>query len=53
MINYYEKKIKTVMVDNSTNINKANNHLLPQIRPLHMTLEIQGLAWNWYKNVAE
>ena len=33
-------------VDNSTNINKTNNHLSPQIieqkeRPLHMTLIIQ------------
>ena len=27
----YEKKIETVMVNNSTNINKTNNHLLPQV----------------------
>jgi hypothetical protein len=25
----YEKKVYTVMVNNSTNINKTNNHLLP------------------------
>jgi hypothetical protein len=27
----YEKKIETVMVNNSMNINKTNNHLLPQV----------------------
>jgi hypothetical protein len=27
----YEKKVETVMVNNSTNINKTNNHLSPQI----------------------
>jgi hypothetical protein len=33
MINFkhYEKKILTVMVNNSTNINKTNNHLLSQL----------------------
>jgi len=25
------KEIETVMIDNSTNINKTNNHLSPQI----------------------
>ena len=28
---YYEKKDLTVMVKNSTDINKTNNHLSPQI----------------------
>jgi hypothetical protein len=37
------------MVNNSTNINKTNNHISPHItktqkRPRHMTLEIQGQA---------
>ena len=48
----YEKKIKTVMVNNSTNINKTNNHLSPQHikhtkrpRYMYITLEIQVLAW--------
>ena len=46
------------MVNNSTNINKMYNHLLPQIiehkkRPRHMTLDIQVLAWNRHKTVAE
>ena len=26
-VEYYEKKVLTVMVSNSTNINKTNNHL--------------------------
>ena len=28
--NIYEKKVETVMVNNSNNINKTNNHLSPQ-----------------------
>ena len=38
------------MVSNSTNTNKINNHLSPQItehkkKPPHTTLEIQVLFW--------
>jgi hypothetical protein len=48
------------MVNNSTNFNKKNNHLSPQISEHkkkdynneHMTLEIQVLAWDMHKNVA-
>ena len=50
---HYEKKIKTVMVNNSTNINKTNNHLSPQVikhkkktQIMYITLEIQVLAWD-------
>ena len=36
-----EKKVQTVMVNNSTNINKINNHLSPEIiqhkKTIHMT----------------
>ena len=39
---------ETVMVNNSTNINKTNNHLSHQI----MTLEIQVLALDRHINVA-
>ena len=39
------------------NFNNKNNHLSPQIierkkEQLHMTMEIQGLAWDRNKNVA-
>jgi len=27
----YEKKVETMMINNSTNINKTNNHISPQI----------------------
>jgi hypothetical protein len=44
----YEKKVQTVMVNNSFNINKTNNLLSPshwtQKRPQNLTLEIQVLA---------
>ena len=38
------------------NFNNKNNHLSPQIierkkEQLHMTMEIQGLAWDRNKNV--
>jgi phage-related protein len=47
----YQKKVKTMMVNNSTSINKANNYISPQLielekRPQHMTLEFQDLAWD-------
>ena len=46
---YYEKKIKTVMINNFTNINKRHNHRLPQAiehnkRLRFMALEIYVLA---------
>jgi len=45
------------MVNNSTNIDKTNNHLSPPLteqknKPRHMTLEIQVPAWNRHNNVA-
>ena len=45
------------MVNNSTNINKKNNHLSPQIiehkkGPRHMALDIQVLGWDGHINVA-
>jgi hypothetical protein len=48
--------VYTVMVNNSTNINKMNYHLSPSLtehnrRPQHMTLEIHALAWDRHKNV--
>ena len=48
-----DKKVKTVMVSNSTNINKMNSHLSHQIieHKKHMALEIQVLAWYRHKNV--
>ena len=45
-----------MMVNNSTNINKTNNHLSPEfqitehIEDHNMTLEIQVLAWDRHKN---
>ena len=42
-----------MMVNNSININKMNNHpSLQTIDPQHMALEIQVLAWDRCKNVA-
>ena len=46
----------SMMVNNSTNINKTNNHLSfqnnwTQKRPTHMTLEIQVLTWERHTNV--
>ena len=45
------------MVNNSTNINKTNNHLslsplTQKNHPRHMTLEIRVMACDIYKNVA-
>jgi len=44
------------MVNNSTSINKTNNHLSSywehKKRPWHMTLEIQFQVWDRHKNVA-
>jgi hypothetical protein len=42
-----------MMVSKSTNINKANNHLSPQIieHKKDKTLEIQLLAWDRQNNV--
>ena len=52
------------MVKNSTNINKINNHLSPQLinikkdhdinirRPGQMLLKIQSLTWDGHKEVA-
>jgi hypothetical protein len=42
---------ESLMVNNSTNINKTNNHLSPQIIE-HMVFEILILAWHKHKNVA-
>jgi len=39
------------MVNNSSNINKTNNHLPPQIID-YMALEIQVLSWDRHKHVA-
>ena len=44
------------MVNNSTNINKMNNHLSPSLtehkkNPWNTTLEIQVFAWDRHKNV--
>jgi hypothetical protein len=47
-----------MVVNNSTKINKTNNHLSPSLTeqtkkgPQHMTVEIQVLAWDRHKNVA-
>jgi hypothetical protein len=46
------------MVNNTTNINKTNNHLLPwtiyakKKRPWHIQIEIQIMAWDRHENVA-
>ena len=38
------------MVNNTTNINKSNNHISPQAteheKPRHMTFVVNVLAWN-------
>ena len=52
----YEKNVSTVIINKFTNINKANNHLSPQLieyrkRSWHMTLEIHVIAWNMRRNV--
>ena len=52
----YEKKVQTLMVNDFNNINKMKNHFSSQIleqkiKPRHMKLEIQVLAWD--KNVGE
>jgi hypothetical protein len=44
------------MENNSTNINKTNNHPSPQLtenkkRPRYKTLEIQVLAWDRHINM--
>ena len=55
---YYEKKDLTVMVNNSTDINKTNNHLSPQItehKDHGMNLydvENPGPVWNRHEYVA-
>jgi len=38
-------------VNNSTNINKMNNHLSLQTIKRHMELEIKVLDWDRHKNV--
>ena len=50
-----KQKVYTVMVNNSININKTNNHPSPQqyIWPRYITLEIQILAWDRHNNVSE
>ena len=45
------------MVNNSININKMNNYLLPQLiehkkKTWYITLEIHVLAWDRHKTVA-
>jgi len=47
------RKFKTLMVKNSTNINKTNNHLhsLNTKKPQHMILEIQILPLDRQINV--
>jgi hypothetical protein len=45
------------MVNNSTNINKINNHLSPQLikhkkKTRHTMLKIQVLTWDGHKEVA-
>ena len=43
------------MVNNYTNSNQANNHTSPQTHKIlrHTILEIQLLAWDRHKNMAE
>ena len=47
--NFYNKycieKIKTVMVNNSTNINKMNNLLLPQLTEHKQKRPTQSISW--------
>lgn len=50
-----EKKLQTVMVNNSTKINKTNNYLSPQIivkNIMTLSMELQVLDWDRHKNVA-
>ena len=47
----YDKKGLTVMVNNSININKTNNHLSPKLNSLN-TKDHDLPAWNRHKNVA-
>jgi hypothetical protein len=48
----YEKNVETVMVINSTNMNKTNNHLSSLLNTKKiMTLEIQVLAGYRHKNI--
>ena len=54
----YEKKVKTVMANNSSNIKKPNNHPSSEVtehkeRRQHITLKIQVLVWDRHKNVEE
>jgi hypothetical protein len=54
----YEKKVYTVMFNNSFNINKTSNHPLSQLtehkkKSQHVRLEFHVLAWDRNKNVAE
>ena len=46
-----KNKVLKVMVNNSSNSSKTNNHLPPQIIG-HMALEIQVLSWDRQTNVA-
>ena len=46
----YEKKVKIVMIINSTNINKTNNHLSPEVIEQKKNSEIfhwQSRTWLW------
>lgn len=52
---HYEKNVKRVTVNNSSNVNKTNNPLSSQLtehenRLRHMVLVIHVLAWDGYKN---
>jgi hypothetical protein len=45
------------MVNTYSNVNKTNNHRSPELiehkkRPLHMTLEIQVLAYDSHKHMS-
>jgi len=56
IVNYENKSLNSDGQQFNTNINKANNHLSPQIihdrkRPRHMALEIQVLALDRHLNV--
>ena len=41
---YYEKQVLTVMTNNSTNINKTNNHLSPHTIE-HKKTTTYGVGW--------
>jgi hypothetical protein len=55
----YEKKVKTVMANNSSNIKKTlNNHPSSEVTehkktPQHIILKIQVLVWDRHKHVEE